>query len=234
VSWDTCLALRAATVGGVVTLVALLIIASTDAGGTWPSRLAMAAALTAPCGAVGTLAAVRLAAAQGELRALAALGVDPARAVLGAALGGMAIGAAGFVLVSSSAADVGALFPHVATHAWRADGAGMRELYLGVHVGPGEVLAVDQRLAVVARLPGSITIFARAAIAAAALACPAWIASPGISLVRRCVVSSVAVTVGIFAFQAAAAGRVPSAALGLAPLLLLGDALAARYVSAKR
>jgi len=124
-AWDLRLALCAAALAGITALFTLLIIAATDEGAPFARRLGMAAALGPIAGAVGALGAIRIAAGRGELRALAAIGADPARAARGAILGAVLIAALGPALAASGLADLGGLFPRpAAAHVWIArDGA---------------------------------------------------------------------------------------------------------------
>jgi hypothetical protein len=212
-------------VAGVAVLLVLLVVAATDAGGPWSLRLGMTAALAPLAGAIGALAAVRLAAARGELRALAAVGAPPARAVMGAALGGSVVGLLGTLVAASGVADLGALFPApAAARRWIVEGAGLHELTMGLRVGPHGALALEAPRAATAALPAGTTAFTVAAVAVAALLCPAWLAIPGASTARRLGVGTAAVGAAIVAFQAVAAGRAPAFALALGPLVLVLDA----------
>jgi hypothetical protein len=220
---------RAAAVGGVALLVALLVVAATDAGGPWSSRLAMTAAISPLAGALGALAAVRIAASRGELRALSALGAEPGRAVLGAAIGGSVVGAAGVLVASSGLADLGALFPRVEGRVWIPDGTGLFEPSLGLHILPGGALALDVPRAAAASLPRGAGPWALLALAAAALACPAWLVEPTSAPARRAGVGAGVLVAAIVGFQGVAAGRLPAIVLVLAPLVLLTDTAIARY-----
>jgi hypothetical protein len=190
----------------------------------------MTAALAPLCGALGTLAAARVAEGRGELRALAAMGAAPGRAERGAALGGSVVGLLGVLVAASGAADLGALFPGPAAgRIWAADEAGLHELTLGLHVEPGGELLLEAPRAAVRGLPAGATLLALLALAAAAVACPAWLVAPAGTVARRIGVGGLAVGVAIVAFQAVAAGRVPAAALVLAPVLLLADTARASH-----
>ena len=92
---DRSLAARAAAIAAIALAVAMLVTVATDEGGPWARRVGMLAALAPAAGALGAALTIRLSAARGELRALAALGVDPARAGMGAAAGGALLGAPG-------------------------------------------------------------------------------------------------------------------------------------------
>jgi hypothetical protein len=229
-AYDRSLCLRAAAVAALASLVTLLVVAATDAGEPWAARLGMTSALAPLSGALGTLAAVRLAAARGELRALQSLGVEPARSVLGAIAGGIAAGIAGPLAAAAGLADLAQLFPRpLAARSWITDDAGiLHEITLGLRVGPGGALALEAPRAVVAALPAGAAALAIVALALAAIVCPVWIAAVGVSPVRRAGVGAAAVGAAIAAFQGVAAGRVPAALLVVAPLVLLSDATIAR------
>jgi hypothetical protein len=51
-SWDLCLARRAATVAAVAVLLSLLVVAAADAGDPWPLRLCLTAARAPLAGAI--------------------------------------------------------------------------------------------------------------------------------------------------------------------------------------
>src|SRR5262249_28332236 len=160
---------------------ALVVVAATDEGGPWAQRLGMTAALAPVAGAIGTLAAVRIAASRGELVALAAIGADPLRALLGAVAGGVAVRALGPLLGASGVADPAPLFPApIAARRWIADGAGLREITLGLRVNADGAIALDAPRALASALPSSVVPLTGVALAAFALACPLWIgAGPG-------------------------------------------------------
>jgi hypothetical protein len=227
---------RAAAVAGVCALVALLVVASTDAGGPWSQRLGMTAALAPLCGAMGTFTAARVAAARGELRALAAIGVEPVRAVLGAVAGGCAAGLLGALVAASGRAELDPLFPRpLAARTWVAEGGALHEIALGLRVGVDGELALEAPRAAVAALPAGVTTFTIVALAVAAFACPAWIAAPpAASPARRAGVGAVSAGVAIAAFQGVAAAHLPVAALVVAPLILLSDVVIARYLGRLR
>lgn len=235
-AWDRRLSLRAASIAAVTAAAALLIIAATDDGAAWARRLGMWAALCPVAGALGAVAAVRLARSRGELRALEAIGAAPDRVVLGAVLGGVAIGLLGPVLAGSPLCDLAALFPRPAlARVWVVDGEALRELTLGLRVGadgalqlaPGAIGALEPPL------PPGAARGAVAALAAAALTAPAWAALRADGP-RKPWIGGIAVVALIVAFQAVAAGRAHPAVLVLAPLIPLVDLAAARYRSRSR
>jgi hypothetical protein len=235
-AWDVRLARRAAAIAGITALFTLLIIAATDEGAPFARRLGMAAALGPIAGAVGALAAIRIAAGRGELRALAAIGADPVRAARGAIVGGVLIAALGPALAASGVADLGGLFPRpAAAHVWIARDGGMSELTQGVRVEAGGAVA---RIAATAGgapgLPAGATVFTVIALAIAAVGVPLWTAAAatwgaGSAAGIRVGVGAFALLLAIVAFQAVAAARLPAAALIGAPLILFLDGAAARY-----
>ncbi len=233
-AYDRSLAGRAAAVAGIPTLVGGVVVVATDAGGPWSQRLGMTAALAPLCGAVGTLAAARIAAARGEVLALAAVGVRPARALLGTVVGGSAVGLLGPLVAASRLADLDPLFPRPpAARIWIAEGGALHEITLGLRAGAHGDLALEAPRAAVAGLPAGAAAFTIVALAVAAIACPAWIASSS-GAVRRAIVGAAAVVAAIAAFQGVAASRLPAIALVFAPLVLLGDAAIARSLARPR
>ncbi len=251
-AWDAALARRAAAVGLVTAAASLFIVAATDDGAPWPRRLAMWAALLPIAGAIGAAAAVRLAASRGELRALEALGVEPARVVLGAGAGGMAIAALGPALAASRWSDLAALFPRpVVGRTWVADGAGLVEATLGVRASPGGGLALTGSTGagvggLEGPLPPGALGAAVATLVAAALVVPVWAAlnaggrptgapaAPAGGAMRRALVGLASVLSVIIAFQAVASGRLPAWVLAVGPLIPLVDLAAARYRAAAK
>jgi hypothetical protein len=228
-AFDRRLGARAAAIAALGAAIALLVIAATDEGGPWRLRLGMLAALTPVAGALGTFAAVRLAAARGEMRALAAIGVDPLRAASGAAAAGAIAGALGPALLALGLGDPAALFPRIAAaRRWITDGDGLVEKGLGIRVGPGGALGLGPVGEVTAAPPGVLA--AALALAAAGIAAPLWIAATEErSSGRRATVAATAGLATIASFQAIAAGRAPAAALAVGSLVLLIDAAASRY-----
>jgi hypothetical protein len=211
-------------VGAVAAATALVVVAATDAGGPWSLRLGMTAALLPLCGALGTLAAVQVAAARGELRALAAIGSAPWRAVAGAALGGIAVGLVGPLLAGSGLADLAALFPReAAARSWIADDGGLLETTLGLRVAADGGLSLEAPRSVAAGLPAGALGASLVALAVSALAVPVWVAAGGGSRGRHAAVGGVAVGAAIVAFQGVAAGRLPAWALVTAPAALAVD-----------
>jgi hypothetical protein len=237
-AWDRRLALRAAALAGITALFTLLVIAATDEGAPLARRLGMASALGPIAGAVGALGAIRLAAGRGELRALAAIGVEPARAARGAIAGGVLLAAIGPALAASGVADLGGLFPRPeAAHVWVARDGGMTELTRGLRVERGGSITITRVAAApvaVAGLPASAAAFTVIALGIAAVGVPLWSAAAAAWGARSAERARVAVGVigllfAIVAFQAVAAGRAPPLLLIVAPLILFLDGAAARY-----
>lgn len=241
--WDRRLAARSLAIAGVAALVALLVIVTTDDGAPWRRRLSMWAAVAPVLGALGTFAAARIAIARGEISALSALGVDPARAARGAAAGGVIAGLAGLFVAASGWADLEALFPRAAeARAWTVEGdQALREATLGIRVeAGGSVTFVGEPEALKKESTGLPEMAEEAAIATlgiAAFACPVWVVE-GLETrsrpakdrrYRRGIVALIAIAMLIAAFQVAAAARASPIWLLASPILLLADALAMRY-----
>lgn len=232
--YDRSLARRAGAIAALAALLALVVIATTDEGAPWAVRIGMLAALAPVAGALGALSALRLANARGEIRALAALGVDPARAARGAVLGGVVVSALGPLLARSGLVDLVGLFPRpLRTSAWVTEGEAMRDLTSGIVLRPGGLLdhapptlsSLAGPLPYAAPLPATLTTLA---LALAALAGPLWATTPR-RLTGRLLVGLAALLSTIAAFQGVAAGRFPETTLLIGPALLLVDALSARY-----
>jgi hypothetical protein len=236
-AWDYHLARRAAVLSGLIGLVTLLVVATTDEGAPAARRIGMVAALLPIAGSVGALGSLRIAAARGEMRALAAIGVDPLRASRGAILGGVAIAFIGPALAASAVADLSGLFPRPFTpRLWVADGAGMLELTLGLRLDPGGVLTLLGSTPAATPLPesaGAPLFFTVVALSLAAIGGPSWIATPR-PMLGRIGAGTLALLLAIGAFQGVAAGRLPPAALIGAPILLLIDGARARYLARRR
>ncbi|MEJ7735440.1 MAG: hypothetical protein WKG00_40420 [Polyangiaceae bacterium] len=216
--------------------VALLVTVATDEGGPWSRRVAMAAALSPIAGAVGVLAALRIAEARGEIRALSAIGGDPRRIARGAILAGALVALLGPAAAWLFAADVEALFPRpVVPRAWVADGAGgMRELAQGLALGPGGLLSlVESQGPGSAALSSGVRPGALVSTALLAVLAPLWAGLPS-SPRRRILAAGVVLATMIVSFQLVAAGRAPVVVLVLPPLcLMVESALLARAVGAR-
>lgn len=228
-AWDRRLARRAAALSAITAIVTAVVVATTDEGAPWSRRSGMIAALLPIAGSLGALAAIRIAAGRGEIRALAAIGVDPVRAARGAVAGGVALAIAGPLLAASGIADLGGLFPRpMAPRAWVADGAGMRELTQGFRLDPGGALSLLPPAPSLAAPPPAPIFFTVAALALLAIGGPLWIAAPR-ALAGRIAVGALALAMAIVAFQGVAAARLPPPVLVAAPLILFLDAARARY-----
>jgi hypothetical protein len=225
VSFDKQLAARAAAVSGLAWLVAAVVVAATDEGQGWAPRAGLVAALAPIAGGIGAWTALGVAALRGEVRALAALGVPPARVSIGAACGGAAPALIGALLVAMPFVDLGALFPRpISSEGWERDGADLVARASGLRASPGGKLAFEN-----IRSGFSLEAFrpSREAVAvalvAAAIALPLATSAPR-GVWRRALALGAALAVAIAVFQAVAAGRVSAAWLAFAPLALLVDA----------
>ncbi len=214
-----------------VVAVTLLVVAATDEGGPWIQRFGMTAALAPVAGALGAIAAVRIAAARGELRALAAVGVTPGRATLGAVVGGVAVGIAGPLAAAAGLADLAPLFPRApAARAWVVEGGGLREATLGITVDAYGTLALGARAAAASSpLPAAAARVAVIALGLAAIVGPIWLVEgEGRGPARRAAVGAAAVAAAVAAFQLVAAGRAPAWVLLAGPAVLVMDVAAGR------
>jgi hypothetical protein len=226
--WDRRLGRRAAALAVLTAAVALLVTVATDEGGPWSRRVAMAAALSPIAGAVGVLAALRIAEARGELRALSAIGGDPRRVARGAILAGVLVALAGPAAAWMFAADVEVLFPRpVVPRAWVADGAGgMRELAQGLALAQGGVLSLVEAQGAGSPATGSgARLGALASTALLAVLAPLWAGLPSTPR-RRVLAAGVVLATMIVAFQLVAAARAPIAVVLLPPLCLLLESVA--------
>lgn len=220
--WDARLARAAAAFAAVAAFVALVVVVATDEGGAPARRLALLAAVAPALGALGSASASGLARARGELRALAALGVRGGRAVLGASVGGAAVGLLGPALLATGRADVGALFPRLEhVRAWSFVAGVAHEASLGVALEPNGDLRLGTAVASHAATDPSALLVALA-LTVAALVFAAWAArvEPG---PRSVVVGFAAAVACVVAFQLVASGVAPPAALLAAPALLVVD-----------
>lgn len=231
-AFDRRLGGRAAGLSAMAWLLGLLVTVATDEGGAFATRLGMMAALGPVAGMLGVLGAVRQADARGELRALAACGVEPLRAVMGAVFGGALVGLLGPLAAAFGLGDMTALFPRPpATRRWLPDGGGLLEARLGLRVGPHGLLALEApSQAAPEALPSSATHAAAAVLAVSAVVCPLWVASAGgASPRRRVAVGALALSSALVGFQTVAAGRAPAMILAVAPIVLFLDAALTRY-----
>jgi hypothetical protein len=236
-AWDRLLGRRAATIGMIVSLVVVLVVATTDEGASWHRRAAMCAALAPVAGSLGALAAERIAIARGELSALCAIGVSPSRAALGAILGGTALSLAGACIAASGWADLSALFPTAPpARAWMlADSGAMQEPSLGIVLSPAGDLSIfaARAPATLSTLPPGAAAFAAVALALSAIACPPWTILAE-TAARRAIVGTLALASMLVSFHLVGAARAHPLMLLLAPVTLLVDVLAVRYRAALR
>jgi hypothetical protein len=227
-SYDWLLARRALVLGLAIAFVCFLAIASTDeeshAVGAKVGRLT---AFLAASGGLGAFIASGQARARGELRALAAVGVAPARASLGAALGGALVGAGGPILLFARAVDIAPLFPRLPAPttfrlltptAWQDGVRGV------VFRASGEIAPAigAATLPVVSGAPVP-RIAAALSLAALAAALPLW-GTAHSPPPRRVLVAVSAALVTVVAFHLVAASRGPALLLFVPPLVFLADA----------
>jgi hypothetical protein len=130
-------------------------------------------------------------------------------------------------VAASPFVDLASLFPRAATAVWTIDAESARELTSGLCLLRDGSLTLDAPVSP-STARASMTGFAVAVIAMTALAAPAWIAAPAMSLSRRACVGSGLLVVAIVAFQLVAADRAPAAVLLVAPLAMLADAVQRR------
>jgi hypothetical protein len=230
-SYDRVLAGRALVLGMAFSVLLAVLIASTDEGDvTLGARAGRFASLAALAGGLAAFVTAQQARSRGELRALGALGVGPSRAPLGAALGGMLVAAAGPLLVSFGAVDVGGLYPRLGsagqTWAWVGP-ATWRRVSDGLIVRAGGELDVS-RLPV-AGLALAVPELSRsttsAVLLAFAVAVPLWAVASGKAVRRFCVGLGVAMA-SVALLHWVAAARAPSVLLAVPPLGLVLDAWA--------
>ncbi len=219
-------------IAALVGCVVLLVVVATDEGAGWARRAALCAALAPAAGAIGALAASRIARARGETRALEALGARPSRVLVGAVIGGAIVAAIGPALVFVSIADLEPLFPRPATpSAWVAEpNGGMRDGATGTRLGPGSALEVAQRSPEVAlEVPlGERRVAVGFALVLLAIAAPLAATKADASPGRGAIVLLLVVAM-IAAFQLVGARRVSAFAVCVPPLVLLAHALVSRY-----
>lgn len=231
-AYDRVLFRRALGIGALAFSVVLLIVVTTDGGAGFEKRVALCAALCPVSGALGTFGASQVARARGEARALAALGVHPSRALLGAVIGGALLGFVGTSVVVSGVAELAPLFPRpVEASIWEPDSAGaMVERRRGLVLRPGGELEVREVLP--ARERDRSGADRRAAVSVALLclsiAAPLSSIRPSVSFARLSFLVAL-LLLAIASFQLVAAGLLPAFGVCVSPLLLLANAFAARY-----
>ena len=229
-SFDRQLARRALALGvGLVLVLAIIVYATDEQSQALASRLGRLASVVAIAGGLGAFLAAEQARARGELRALAALGIAPGRASLGAAAGGAIVALLGPILVLSGWADTGPLFPRL-----EAGGGTFQAL------GPATVLEISR--GVLLEASGALSAAqAAGGVAPTALVAPrvatavallvtgvavAWWAVLPRRPLRRIVVVVLAALWSVVLFHLVAAGRAPAFVLPLSPLVLVADAAA--------
>src|SRR5262245_29692639 len=114
-AYDWLLVRRTASLAlALAMLIFIVMIGTDDAASTFAGRVGRLAALVSLAGGGGAFIANEQARSRGEMRALAAAGVPPVKASLGAIVGGAVVGALGPVLALARGVDLSPLFPRVA------------------------------------------------------------------------------------------------------------------------
>jgi hypothetical protein len=229
--YDGLLARRAIALGAAFAVVLFATIVSTDDGGVAVgARLGRFASLVALAGGLAAFVTVEQARSRGEIRGLHAIGVAPARAPLGAALGGTFVAAVGPLLAAMSIVDIDSLYPRLGSSAgtWAVVGPGMWRQVFGAAVvrGAGEIdVSPGVTAGLVAALPHVSRASTIAALLAFAIALPLWATARGAGA-RRLVVALLVAVSSVTLFHLVAVARAPSALLVVPPLALLVDAWA--------
>lgn len=110
---------RTIVMAGALCTLAFCVMLATDGAMTTTSDKVGRLAVMAPLlGSIGALLANAQAKSRGETRALAALGVHPSRACLGALLGAGLIGLAGAAALAAGAGHLDGLFPRLDSAQW--------------------------------------------------------------------------------------------------------------------
>jgi hypothetical protein len=228
-AYDALLARRTAALGLLLSaLVYLAMIGTDDTASTHAGRLGRLSALASLAGAGGAFLALAQARSRGEMRALGLAGLTPARASLGAVIGGAAVGLAGAAMTLAPGVDLTPLFPHAlpTEGGWVLDGAAWVD---GVHAvrvaADGVVTRVGAPSAVELAESAPPSAATAIALALAALAVPLWAVAWG-PPVRRAFVGFAVASAAVFVFHLVAAHRSSAMTLVLPPLLLLVDAWA--------
>jgi hypothetical protein len=228
-AFDWLLARRAGALGsGLVVVLAIIVVSTDEQASSLGARLGRLASLVVLAGALGAFLTTEQARARGELRAVSALGVRPARASLGAAIGGSLVALLGPALVLLRGVDLSPMFPRLEPGGgvFRALGREtVLELSRGIVIEQGGALSMVVSPAASA-LPGlSLPRVATAvALLLSAASIPYWSTLPGRAR-PRAVVGALTVLSFIVLFHLVAAGRGSAWLLPLAPLLLLSDAV---------
>jgi hypothetical protein len=229
-AYDSLLVRRTAAIGAALgALLFLGMLGTDDVASTHAGRLGRLAGLSSLAGGAGAFLAFAQARSRGELRALSATGVTPARAALGAVMGGAVVGLLGAALAMWPGVDLTPLFPH----ALPTDGGWVRDNGAGLDRARGVRIASDGAVswagipgAVESRVLASIPVTATfAALTLGAFALPLWATAQG-PVVRRAWVSFVVASAAVFVFHLVAAHQVRAMSLVIPPLLLLADGLA--------
>lgn len=233
-AYDRSLARRAFALSLLASIIVVLVVVTTDEGAGFARRAALCAMLAPLSGALGAFGASRLARARGELRALEAIGVHPARAPFGATIGGALVGFVGTIVVLAGVADLEPLFPRpVESASWvETEGGGMREVTRGVLVGRGGSLAVEPPSEVASDRAIAEQEDRRRAVSLALLllSLSAPLAATRADSSARRLASLAAIGLALIAaFQLVAARRAVVWIVCAPPLALLANALAARY-----
>jgi hypothetical protein len=226
-SYDALLARRAAALGLALALLVFLAMVGTDDGvSTHAQRLGRLSALASVAGGGAAFLTVVQARSRGEMQALGATGLTPARASLGAVLGGVFVGLLGAALALFPGVDLMPLFPRAlpAEAAWVSENGVWVDRVRGVRV------AADGAVSSAGAPTPSDLVFSTPpllatliALALASVALPLWAAAPG-PLTRRAFVSFAVASSAVFVFHLVAAHRIGAMTLVLPPLLLLADA----------
>jgi hypothetical protein len=208
------------------TLVFVVMVGTDDAASTLAGRVGRLAALVSLAGGGGAFIATEQARSRGESAHLAAAGVAPLQASLGAIVGGAAVGALGPVLALVRGVDLTPLFPRVATSGktWVSQGDGWLDAARGVVVRASGELAQVAPSAHEALIEGPTPRVATAvALSIAAIGFPLW-ATARSAGIRRSAVGLAVAAASVAMFHLVAAQRVSAALLVVAPALLLLDA----------
>jgi hypothetical protein len=207
-------------------LVFIVMVGTDDAASTFAGRVGRLAALVSLAGGGGAFIANEQARSRGELRALAAAGVPPVKASLGAIVGGAVVGALGPVLALARVVDLTPLFPRVAPSGktWVSQGDEWLDATRGVVVRASGELAQVAAPVQAALVEGPMPRLATAAaLSLAAIGFPLWATARSAAL-RRSAVGLVVAAASVAIFHLVAAQRTSPAALVVPPLILLMDA----------
>ena len=227
-TYDWLLARRTVAIGLVLGALGFLAMLGTDdLASVHAGRLGRLAVLASLAGGGAAFLVTAQARSRGEMRALAATGVPPIKASLGAVVGGMAIGAVGAALALAPGVDMTPLFPRALPlgSEWIWQGDAWVDSMRGILVrADGDLRRVGTAVgrAPVSGVPAARTILL--ALLLASFAIPLWATARG-PILRRVFVASAAAAGAVLVFHLVAAAWVPAIALALPPSLLLVDAL---------